>query len=208
MLVEVLNKEGRKTGELELSDNVFAIEPNEHVMHLAVLSHLAAKRQGTHKAKERGEVRGGGRKPWRQKGRGTARAGSTRSPLWVGGGAIHGPRPHGYSVKLNRKLKKLAKKSALSLRASEKNIIVLEDFNLEEFKTKHMFDVVKNLQIENEKILLLLPENNDKIYFSSRNIKKLNVSPAGRISTYDILNHKKVVLFKGAIEKLEQTLAN
>lgn len=202
MQVELYNKDGQVSGEIELQDDVFAIEPSEHAMHQAVVSYLAHKRQGNAKTKVKSEVRGGGRKPWRQKGRGTSRAGSIRSPIWIGGGTIHGPKPHKYDVKLSKKIKRLAKKSALSVRASEKNLIVLEDFKVEEFKTKEIVQIIENLKLEGQTILMLIPEVDEKLLFSSRNIKKLNVSQADNISTYDILSHKKIVLFKGAIDKI------
>lgn len=208
MLVDVYNKDGQKTGEIELKDDVFAVEPNEHAMHQAVVSYLAAKRQGTHKTKVRSEVRGGGKKPWRQKGRGTARAGSTRSPLWVGGGTIHGPQPHKYNVSLTKKVKRLARKSALSMRLIENNLIVLDDFILDEFRTKEMYQLMKNLNIEEHKTLILLPGNNEKIYYSSKNIKKLNVNTADSFSTYDVLSNRKLVIFKGAVETIENAFNN
>ena len=208
MLVDVYNKDGQKTGEIELKDDIFAVEPNEHAMHQSVVSHLAAKRQGTHKTKVRAEVRGGGKKPWRQKGRGTARAGSTRSPLWVGGGTIHGPQTHKYNVGLPKKVKRLARKSALSMRLNESNLIVLDDFTLEEFKTKEMYQLMKNLNIEEHKTLMLLPERNEKIYYSSKNIKKLNVNTADSFSTYDVLSNRKLIIFKGAVETIENAFNN
>ena len=208
MQVDVYTKDGRTAGQIELQDEIFGIEPNEHAMHMAVITHLARKRQGTHKAKARADVRGGGRKPWRQKGRGTARAGSIRSPLWKGGGTIFGPQPHPYNKRLPRKLKLLAKKSAFSVRLSEQNLMVVEDFNLEEIKTRQMVDFIKNLKIENESILILLPKENNNIFMSSRNIPRVSVKKADSTSTYDILSHKKVLLFKGAVETIANNFKN
>ncbi len=208
MQVELYNKDGQVSGEIELQDDVFAIEPNENAMHQAVVSYLAHRRQGNAKTKVKSEVRGGGRKPWRQKGRGTARAGSIRSPIWIGGGTIHGPKPHKYSIDLSKKVKRLARKSALSVRAMEKNLIVLEDFKVGDYKTKEIAQIIENLKLDGQTVLMLIPEVDEKLFFSSRNIKKLNVSQADKITTYDILSHKKIVLFKGAVEKIVNTFSN
>lgn len=208
MQVELYNKDGNSIGQIDLHDEIFGIEPREHVMHQAIVAHLANKRQGTAKAKNRSEVAGGGRKPWRQKGRGTARAGSTRSPLWIGGGTIHGPKPHKYTVKLTKKVRRLARNSAFSLRIAEDNLKVVDDFSFDEYKTKNMVQVFKNLDLENEKTLVLLSEPNDKLYYSTRNIPKVTVQLIDKISTYDILNHKKILLFKGAAEYLNNTINN
>lgn len=226
MLVNVYSKDGQIVGEIELRDDIFGIEPNEHVMHLAVVAFLANQRQGTHKTKIRSEVSGGGKKPWRQKGRGTARAGSIRSPLWVYGGTIHGPKPRSYTMRLTKKMKIFARKSALSLRMSEGNIIILEDFILENPKTKEFYSVLNNLNVANNKTLLLLPplrkapESADKIntadnteliknyYLSARNIEKVSVFYSDKISTYQILNHNKIVIFKSAVDSLQSTFTN
>lgn len=208
MQVELLNKEGENVGQIELNEDVFGIEPREHVMHQAVVAYLANKRQGTAKTKNRSEVSGGGRKPWRQKGRGTARAGSTRSPIWVGGGTIHGPKPHKYTIKLTKKVRRLARNSALSLRFAENNVKIVEDFTFDEFKTKNMVQVFKNLELENEKTLVLLSEADEKVYISTRNIPKVSIQVVDKITTYDILNHKKILLFKGAAEYLNSTINN
>jgi len=208
MLVDVYNKEGQVSGQIELQDDIFAIEPNENAMHQAVVAYLAHQRQGTHKTKVRSEVSGGNKKPWKQKGRGTARAGSIRSPLWVGGGTIHGPKPHDYVYKLPKKLNKLARKSALSLRVSENNLVVVEDFKFENIKTKQLAEVLKKLQLSNDKSLLLLPEADTTIYMSGRNIENLTVQIADKISTYDILNHKKIVVMKSAINNIVKTFEN
>ncbi len=208
MIVDVFSKEGQKVGEIELRDDIFAIEPHEHAMHLAVVAYLANQRQGTHKTKVRSEVRGGGRKPWRQKGRGTARAGSIRSPLWVHGGTIHGPKPRDYSMKIPRKVKILARKSALSLRLQEGNIIIVEDFQMEKPKTKEFFQVLNNLNLTGQKTLVLLPEKAETHYLSARNIDKVSVYYADKISTYHILAHKKLLIFKSAVEQLQNTFNN
>lgn len=209
MLVDVINKDGQAAGQIELNDNIFAVEPNEHAMHQAVVVYLAHQRQGTHKTKLRSEVSGGGKKPWRQKGRGTARAGSTRSPIWVGGGTIHGPKPHKYKLKMPKKLARLAKKSAFSLRLREKNLQVLEDFSMSQIKTKEVAQVLKNLKVGSEKSVLMLLNGQDKnVYLSGRNIPNLTVKSCDNISTYDILRHKKIVLFKGAVESLVDAFQN
>ena len=198
----VYTTEGKPIGEINLPDDIFAIEPNEHAMYLAVVAYLANKRQGTHSTKVRSEVRGGGKKPWRQKGRGTARSGSTRSPIWIGGGTIFGPRPHSYEMKINKKVKRLAKKSALSLRCEEDNLIIIEDFHLAEIKTKNLFNILQNFDLDFEKTLIILPENNYNIQLSSRNIPGLVVKPSQSFTTYDVLNHTKILLFKSSIDKL------
>jgi len=208
MLVDVYTKDGQKSGQMEIADDVFAIEPNEQAMHQAVVVYLANRRQGTRKTKIRSEVSGGGKKPWRQKGRGTARAGSTRSPLWVGGGTIHGPKPSVFEIKMPKKVKRLARKSAISLRVKENNFIVLEDFNLEQIKTKEIANMINNLQLGKQSILMLLPKSDFNIYMSARNIPRVTVNAADKVSTYDILKHKKLVLFKGAIEPIVNTFNN
>ncbi len=207
MQVELYNNTGKNTGHVELNDDIFGIEPNENAMHQAVVTHLAHQRQGTHKTKVRSEVSGGGKKPWRQKGRGTARSGSSRSPVWVGGGTVHGPQPHIYDLKITKKLKKLARKSALSLRRSEDSIKIVEDFTFDEIRTGAMYSVLKNLSLNEDKVLIMLPGDDEKVYLSTRNIPNVSIYPADKISTYDILCHKKLLIFKGALEKIEQTFA-
>ncbi|MCW8850538.1 MAG: 50S ribosomal protein L4 [Melioribacteraceae bacterium] len=207
MKLDVYKIDGSKSGEtITLEDNVFGIEPNDHVLYLSVKAHLANKRQGTHKSKERNEVRGGGRKPWKQKGRGTARAGTTRSPLWVGGGTIFGPKPRDYSQGINKKVKKLARKSALSYKAKAEQIIIVEDFNFDTPKTKNFNDVLKSLKIDGKKTLLLTSENLVNVYKSGRNISKVNILEATNASTYDIVNNQVLVLQKGAVEKIVNSL--
>ena len=207
MKLDVYKIDGSKSGEtISLEKNVFGIDPNDHVIYLSVKAHLANKRQGTHKAKERNEVRGGGRKPWKQKGRGTARAGTTRSPLWVGGGTIFGPRPRDYSQTINKKVKKLARRSALSYKAKAEQIVIVEDFNFDAPKTKDFANVLKSLKIDGKKTLLLTTENLENVYKSARNIDKVNILEAINVSTYDILNNQVLVLQKGAVEKIVNSL--
>lgn len=206
MQVDLYNKLGEVIGKVELSDEIFAIEPNEYAIHQNVVAYLAHQRQGTHKTKDRSEVSGGGKKPWRQKGRGTARAGSIRSPLWVGGGTIHGPKPHKYNLKVPIKVKRLAKKSALSIRASENNIKVLDEFNLNQFKTKEVMQLLKNLKIDGQSTLILTEDVDKFLYVSARNIPRVDVYPAEQISTYDIMTHKNIVLMRNAINKIEEIL--
>lgn len=207
MKVDVYKTDGSKTGkQVELSDKVFAIEPNDHVIYLSVKAYLANQRQGTHKTKERAEVRGGGRKPWRQKGRGTARAGTIRSPLWIGGGTIFGPKPRDYRQKINKKVNRLARKSALSIKAKAGQIMIIEDFNFDEPKTKNFAAVLDALKITGKKTLLLTSDNQPNVYKSGRNIEKVSVIEAEKASAYDFLNNQVVVLQQGAIEKLETIL--
>ena len=207
MKLDVYKIDGSKSGEtISLEKNIFGIDPNDHVIYLSVKAHLANKRQGTHKAKERNEVRGGGRKPWKQKGRGTARAGTTRSPLWVGGGTIFGPRPRNYSQNVNKKVKKLARRSALSYKAKAEQIVIVEDFNFDAPKTKDFANVLKSLKIDGKKTLLLTTENLENVYKSARNIEKVNILEATNASTYDIVNNQVLVLQKGAVEKIVNSL--
>jgi large subunit ribosomal protein L4 len=208
MQVDLYSKDGSVVGQVELPDSVFAVEPNEHAMHQAVVAYLAHQRQGTAKTKIRSEVSGGGKKPWRQKGRGTARAGSTRSPIWVGGGTIHGPKPHEYVYKLPKKVSRLARKSAYSLRVTENNLMVVDDFTFDAIKTKQMAGVLDKLSLKNMKTLVLIPDVDNKIYMSGRNIPNLTIQPADKISTYDILNHRKILILKSAINKIENTFGN
>ncbi|MCS7012963.1 MAG: 50S ribosomal protein L4 [Chloroherpetonaceae bacterium] len=208
MQVKVLTKTGQESGEvIELSPNIFEIEPNDHAIYMDVRSIMANQRQGTHKVKTRGEVRGGGKKPYRQKGTGMARRGSQRSPLLPGGGAIFGPKPHDYVVKINRKMKQLARKSALSYKAKASEIIVVEDFTFEQIKTKEMAAVLKNLGLSEKKTLFLTAGKNEVLYKSGRNIPDLEVLEAQKASTYDILNCKMLLLQKSAVRVLEETLS-
>ncbi len=208
MKIDVYKIDGSKTGkQVELNPEIFEIVPNDHSIYLAVKLYNANQRQGTHKTKERNEVRGGGRKPWRQKGRGTARAGSSRSPVWIGGGTIFGPRPRDYGFKLPKKVKKLAFKSALSYKAKGNEIFVVEDFTLEQPKTKDMFQILKSLQLDSKKTLLLTGKNDAAVYKSGNNIPKFKVIEAKNVSTYDILNSKTLLLQQSAVELINTTLS-
>jgi large subunit ribosomal protein L4 len=208
MEVKVLNITGKETGRsITLSDSVFAIEPNNHAVYLDVKQYLANQRQGTHKAKERAEVTGSTRKIKKQKGTGTARAGSIKNPLFKGGGTVFGPRPRSYSFKLNKQLKRLARKSAFSIKAKESNIIVLEDFNFETPNTKNFINVLKALGLENKKSLFVLGDSNKNVYLSSRNLKSSIVVSNSELSTYAILNANNLVLLEGSLEGIEDNLS-
>ena len=208
MEVKVLDFNGKDTGrKVQLSDSVFAIEPNNHAVYLDVKQYLANQGQGTHKAKERAEVAGSTRKIKKQKGTGTARAGSAKSPVFKGGGTIFGPRPRSYSFKLNKNLKRLARKSAFSIKAKESNIIVLEDFNFEAPNTKNFINVLKALELENKKSLFVLGNTNKNVYLSSRNLKASNVVSSSELSTYDILNANNLVLLESSLEVIEENLS-
>ena len=208
MEVKVLNFNGKETGRtITLSDAVFAIEPNNHAVYLDVKQYLANQRQGTHKAKERAEVAGSTRKIKKQKGTGTARAGSAKNPLFKGGGTVFGPRPRSYSFKLNKSLKRLARKSAFSIKAKESNIIVVEDFNFETPNTKNFLNVLKDLGLENKKSLIVLGESNKNVYLSSRNLKTSRVVSHLELSTYEILNASSLVLLEGSLEGIEENLS-
>jgi len=208
MKVSVLDIQGKDTGrKVELSDAVYGIEPNNHAVYLDVKQFLANKRQGTHKAKERAEISGSTRKIKKQKGTGTARAGSIKSPLFKGGGRVFGPRPKDYSFKLNKNLKRLARKSALSIQAKENNIIVIEDFNFETPKTKNYATVLQALGIENKKSILVLAESNNNVYLSSRNLKTAKTVTSSSLSTYELLNANKVILSEGSLEGIESNLS-
>ena len=208
MEVKVLNISGKETGKsITLSDAVFGIEPNNHAVYLDVKQYLANQRQGTHKAKERAEVAGSTRKIKKQKGTGTARAGSAKNPLFKGGGTVFGPRPRSYSFKLNKNLKRLARKSAFSIKAKESNIIVLEDFNFETPNTKNFINVLKALELDNKKSLFVLGDSNKNVYLSSRNLKASNVISTSELSTYEILNTNTLVLLEGSLELIEENLS-
>ena len=203
MTLDILKIDGNSSGKkIKLSESVFNITPNDHAIYLAVKAHLANKRQGTHKAKERSEVRGGGKKPWRQKGRGTARAGTTRSPLWVGGGTIFGPRPRNYSQNLNKKANKLARKSALSYKVKDEQLMVVEDFNFEQPKTKEFVSLKDSLNVSGKKILFLTSGYKPNIYRAGRNISKVKVMPAAEASTYDLVNNQLLIMQKSAVEEI------
>ncbi|MFH6602251.1 50S ribosomal protein L4 [Maribacter algicola] len=207
MKVAVLDIKGKETGrKADLSDAVFAIEPNNHAVYLDVKQYLAHQRQGTHKSKERGEIAGSTRKIKKQKGTGTARAGSIKSPVFRGGGRIFGPRPKDYGQKLNKNLKRLARKSALSIKTKEKAILVIEDFDFDTPKTKDFVGVLKSLGLENKKSLFVLGDSNNGVYLSSRNLKHSEVITNSELNTYKILNANNIVLLEGALEGLEQNL--
>ena len=203
MELSVFNKEGKDTGrKVVLNDAVFGVEPNEHVVYLAVKQYLADQRQGTHKSKERSEVSGSTRKLGRQKGGGGARRGDINSPVLVGGGRVFGPVPRDYSFKLNKKVKALARKSALSTKAAENAIVVVEDLNLETPSTKAFVNVVKNLKIDDKKLLFVLNSQNNNVLLSARNLKNVNVIEAANLNTYAILNSAKLVLSESAVESV------
>ncbi|MFP2996173.1 50S ribosomal protein L4 [Spongiivirga sp. MCCC 1A20706] len=208
MKVAVVDINGKETGrKVELSDAVFGIEPNTHSVYLDVKQYLANQRQGTHKAKERAEIAGSTRKIKKQKGTGTARAGSIKSPVFRGGGRIFGPRPRNYGFKLNKNVKRLARKSALTLKANEKAITVIEDFNFEAPKTKEFIKVLANLGLENKKSLIVLGDSNNNVYLSSRNLKRSEVVISSELSTYKIVNANNVVLFESSVEGIESNLS-
>ena len=205
MELSVLNIEGKETGrKVTLNDQIFGIEPSDHAIYLDVKQYMAHQRQGTHKSKERGEITGSTRKIKKQKGTGTARAGSIKSPIFRGGGTIFGPRPRSYGFKLNKKVKQLARKSALTYKANEKSIMVLEDFNFEAPKTKELVALKSNLQIADKKSLFVLPAENNNIYLSSRNLQDVSVVIVSELNTYQILNAKAIVLLEGSVKKLEE----
>ncbi|WP_370214883.1 50S ribosomal protein L4 [Mesoflavibacter profundi] len=208
MKVAVLDINGNETGrKADLSDGVFGIEPNNHAVYLDVKQYLANQRQGTHKSKERSEIAGSTRKIKKQKGTGTARAGSIKSGVFKGGGRMFGPRPRNYSFKLNKNLKRLARKSALSIKANEKSIIVLEDFNFETPKTKNFTAVLNALDLQNKKSLFVLGTSNNNVYLSSRNLKGSEVVTTSELNTYKILNANQVVLLEGSLEGIESNLS-
>ena len=203
--VSVYNMEGKEVGSIELNDAVFGVNVNEHLVHMAVVQHLANKRQGTQKAKTRSEVSGGGRKPWRQKGTGHARQGSIRAPQWKGGGVVFAPVPRDYSFKLNKKEKRAALKSALTSRVNENKLIVVDELKFDEIKTKKFKSVMENLKVD--KALVVVGEKNDNAYFSSRNLPTINMLVADSINVYDILKGDTLVLTKDAVAKIEEVYA-
>ncbi|MDP3149961.1 MAG: 50S ribosomal protein L4 [Ignavibacteria bacterium] len=203
MLVDVYKIDGTLSGEkVELTDSVFGIEPNDHVVYLSVKAYLANQRQGTHKTKERGEVSGGGKKPWKQKGRGGARAGTTRSPLWVGGGTIFGPRPRDYRQDLPKKVKALARRSALSYKVKDEQLVVVDDFNFDSPKTQSFLSILKALKIEGKRTLVLTNGKQENVWKSGRNINKVKVLEAQNAAPYQILNNQVLLVQKSAIEVL------
>lgn len=206
MQVDVLNIKGKKTGrQIELPEEIFGVEPNQHVVYLAVKQFLAAKRQGTHKVKTRAEVKGASRKLHRQKGTGGSRKGNIRNPLYKGGGAVFGPKPHGYDIKLNRKVKDLAKMSALSFKAKENAIVVVEDFEFESPKTKSFSEILGSLKVADKKTLFVMPEYNDNVHLSFRNIPGVNGKLLSDINTYDLVKADVLVLTEGAAKIFTET---
>ena len=203
--VSVYNIEGKEVGSIELNDAVFGVEVNEHLVHMAVVNQLANNRQGTQSAKTRSEVSGGGRKPWRPKGTGHARQGSTRAPQWTGGGIVFAPKPRDYSFKMNKKEKRIALLSALSSKVAESKIVVLDEFKLDEIKTKKFVEVMNNLKVENA--LVVLEGENKNVVLSGRNIPSVKVTATNEINTYDVLKYTTLVVTKAAVEKLEEVYA-
>lgn len=203
MTLDIYKIDGKPSGKkAKLDEAIFGVEPNDHAIYLTVKAFLANQRQGTHKAKERAEVRGGGRKPWRQKGRGTARAGTIRSPLWIGGGTIFGPRPRDYRQKLPKKVKQLARKSALSYKAKDEQLMIVEDFTFEKPATKEFVSFMNALNLNGKKILLLTGKNDENVYKSGRNISKVNVLEASKASTYDLLNNQLLIIQQSAVDTI------
>ena len=208
MEVKVINISGKETGaKVQLPESVFGVTPSDHAIYLDVKQYLANQRQGTHKSKQRNEIAGSTRKLYKQKGTGGARAGSIKSPLFNGGGRVFGPQPRDYSFKLNKKLKSLARKSALSYKAIDNNVVVLEDFTFDSIKTKNYINLVNALNLADEKTLLVLPAQNNNIYLSSRNIQKAKVITAADLNTYDVLNAGKLLLTADSLKTLEDAFA-
>ena len=203
--VSVKNMEGKEVGTIELSDAVFGVDINEHLVHMAVVAQLANKRQGTQKAKTRSEVSGGGRKPWRQKGTGHARQGSTRAPQWTGGGVVFAPVPRDYTIRLNKKEKRLALKSVLTSKLQENKLIVVDELKFDEIKTKNFVNVMNNLDAE--KALVVLNENDTNVVMSARNIPTVKTALTNTINVYDILKYNKLILTKAAVAAIEEVYA-
>jgi large subunit ribosomal protein L4 len=203
--VSVVNMEGKEVGTIDLSDAIFGVEINEHLVHLAVVQQLANNRQGTQKAKTRSEVSGGGRKPWRQKGTGHARQGSTRSPQWTGGGVVFAPVPRDYSFKLNKKEKRAALKSVLTDKVLNGNLVVVDELKLDEIKTKKFTEVMNNLKVSSG--LVVIAENNENIVLSARNVADIDTTLVNTINVYDVLNAKTLVLTKESVAKIEEVYA-
>ena len=203
--VAVYNMEGKEVDSIELNDSIFGVEINEHLVHMAVLQQLANNRQGTQKAKTRSEVRGGGRKPWRQKGTGHARQGSTRSPQWTGGGVVFAPVPRDYSFKMNKREKRAALKSALTSRVEENKFIVIDEINFEEAKTKNFANILKNLDVS--KALVVLEDDNKNAELSARNIADVKTAKTNTINVYDILKYNTVITTKAVVAKIEEVYA-
>lgn len=209
MELKIYKLDGSDSGQtISLPKEVFEIEPNQHLIYQSVRTYLSNQRQGTHKTKGRSEVRGGGKKPFRQKGTGRARQGTSRSPIMVGGGNIFGPIPHTYKLTLPKKSARLARKSALSMKARENEIMIIEDFTFDSPKTKDLYNILKSLKIDDKKTLLLVSEKNDNVYKSGRNLEKVNVLISDKAATYDLLNNKLILLQKSAVDTLCKSLIN
>ena len=208
MEVNVLNISGKATGvRVQLSEEIFGIEPNDHAIYLDVKLYLANQRQGTHKSKQRNEIAGSTRKLYKQKGTGGARAGSIKSPLFNGGGRIFGPQPRNYTFKLNKKLKSLARNSALAYKAQDSSVVILEDFSFDAVKTKNFIKLISALEFTNQKTLIVVPAGNENVYLSSRNVQKTKVITPDQITTYDVLNASKLVFTTSSVKTLEGALA-
>lgn len=204
--VSVFDMNGKKVSELALAESVFGIEPNSYAMHLCVVNYLANQRQGTQSTRTRSEVSGGGKKPWKQKGTGRARQGSTRAPQWTHGGIAHGPKPREYGFSINKKVRRLAMKSAFSSKVAAEELVVLDSLKLDEIKTKEVVKVLSALET-GKKVLLVLPENNDVIYRSARNIAGVKVSTVNTLNVYDILNSDTMLVLKDSVAKIEEVYA-
>jgi large subunit ribosomal protein L4 len=208
MKLDVLNTQGKATGRsIELPADIFGIEPNEHAVYLSVKQYLAHQRQGTHKTKERGEIAGSTRKIKRQKGTGTARAGSIKNPLFRGGGRVFGPKPRNYGIDLNKKVKRLARKSALSVKAGAGDIVVMEDFSFDAPKTQEFVNILNNLELTGQKTVIVTPDHEKEVFLSSRNVQGSEVVRASDLNTYQIMKAGKLVLSEGAVEKIKETFA-
>lgn len=208
MKVDVLNIQGQNTGrQIELPEAIFGIEPSEHAVYLSVKQYLASQRQGTHKSKERSEISGSTRKLHRQKGTGGSRKGDTNNPLYMGGGRVFGPRPRKYDIKLNKKVRRLARKSALSFKAGAGKILVVEDFSFESPKTKEFINILLRLKLNDEKTLLITPDVEKEVYLSARNLQKADVVRASDVNTYQILHAGTLIISESAVSKIEETLA-
>ena len=205
--IEMLNLNGEKVKDIKLNDNVFGIEPNDAVLHNAIVLSMASRRQGTHATKTRDMVSGGGRKPWRQKGTGNARQGSIRAPQWRGGGIVFGPQPRDYSKKMNKKERRLALKSALSYKAIDSELVVVENITMETNKTKDMLSLLTKLNLVNKKVLMVVEELNDNICLSTRNLGNVKVVLPEEVNTYDVINADKILITEKALEKLEEVLS-
>ena len=204
--VSVYNMEGKEVGTIDLNDAIFGVEVNEHLVHMAVVQQLANNRQGTQKAKTRSEVSGGGRKPWRQKGTGHARQGSTRAPQWTGGGVVFAPVPRDYTVKMNKKEKRAALKSALTSKVQDSKFIVLDELSFDEIKTKNFVEVLNNLKVD-KKAIVVMPEIDEKVIMSARNIPTVQTTLVNTLNVYDVMNGGTVIVTKDAVAKIEEVLA-